>query len=456
MALLFVKVGCKIYHNAQEWKWQMEFGSKLRELREKAGLTQYELAEGIAASSFISLLEAGKRKPKPDLIVKLASRLGVPTEELVMDQSAQERELNLNTAKVALSSGDLELAEDFANQVLKFGVDGVQDAASLAACVVLLQVSARRGLFDGVLDQLEQLLKDHPNAAPDLRSRIGNEIIRVCFRSGNMALGVQRGEALLMEYAEAWPETEVVELMVQLAGCHFRRGDTPRATEIIGRALKLAEKCKSPKAMVQSYWQASVLANLRGDVKLALSQITEAMHWTKLAELNQVLPILNDNAAKWMLDMPNADLDQIHNLAESAYLDLASQNNPGHAAYTCITLSEVEMRRGSFDKALMYVRKGLAELPPEIPGPKASLFSQEAKVLFKLGKFDESFMQLDRAMEHMRTMAPDRELATHWGEIARVFVEMGYKDRAIYAYEQAIAVGNAAQAEQSIYAEANF
>lgn len=434
----------------------MEFGSKLRELREKAGLTQYELADGIAASSFISLLEAGKRKPKQDLIVKLAARLGVPTEDLVIDQSAQERELNLNTAKVALSSGDLELAEDYAEQVLKGGPEGVQDMASLSASVVLLQVQARRGLFDGVLDQLEQLFKDHPKADPEFRSRIGNEIVRVCFRSGNMALGVQRGEALLMEYAEVWPETEVVELMVQLAGCHSRRGDIPRATEIVGRALKLAEKCKSPKAMVQSYWQASSFAGERGDLALALSHISQAIHWTKLAELSQVLPILNDNAAKWMLDMPNPDLNLIHDLAESAYLDLASQNNPGHAAYTCITLSEVEMRKGNFERALMYVRKGLAELPPEIPGPKASLYSQEAKVLFRLGKVEESFTQLDRAMEHMRTMAPDRELATHWGEIARVFVEMGYKDRAIYAYEQAIAVGNAVQAEQNVLAEASF
>ena len=58
-------------------------------------------------------------------------------------------------------------------------------------------------------------------------------------------------------------------------------------------------------------------------------------------------------------------------------------------------------------------------------------------------------------MEHMRTMAPDRELAIHWGEVARVFVDMDHKDLAIYAYEQAIAVGNAAQAEQHVLAEAN-
>jgi tetratricopeptide (TPR) repeat protein len=208
--------------------------------------------------------------------------------------------------------------------------------------------------------------------------------------------------------------------------------------------------------MVQSYWQASFISSLRGDVNLALSQITEAMHWTKLAELHQVLPVLNDNAAKWMLDMPDPDLNRIHDLAESAYLDLSSQNNPGNAATTCITLSEVELRLGNFEKALMYARKGLAELPPEIPGPRASLLSQEAKTLFKLGRVDESFAQLERAMDHLRTLAPDRDLAFYWGEIARVFVEMDHKDQAIYAYEQAIVVGNASQAEQSVLSEARF
>jgi transcriptional regulator with XRE-family HTH domain len=454
MSLLFVKVGCKIHQEAQEWKWYMEFGIKLRELREKAGLTQYELAEGIAASSFISLLEAGKRKPKPELIAKLASRLGVATEELVVDQSAQERELNLNTAKVALSSGDLELAEDFANQVRKCGPDGVQDTADLAASVVLLQVQARRGLFDGVLDQLEQLLKDNPKASPDLRSRIGNEIVRVCFRSGNLALGVQRGEAFLIEYGSIWPETEVVELLCQLGNCHYHRGDSGRANEIVTRALKLAEKCKSPKAMVQSYWQSSVLAESRGDLTLALDHIGQAMHWTKLAELNEVLPILNDNAAKWMLDLPNPDLKQVHDLAESAYLDLSSQNHPGHAAYTCITLSEVELRQKNYGEALMYVRKGLAELPVGIPGPRTSLYCQEAKILYGMGKFEDSQLQLERAIHQMKDMAPSKELAIYWGEVARVFSSMGLKDRAILAYEQAITVGAAATAEPLVLSEA--
>ena len=434
----------------------MEFGTKLRELREKAGLTQYELAEGIAASSFISLLEAGKRKPKPELISKLAARLGVAAEDLAQNHSAQERELNLNSAKVALSSGDLEIAEKYAEQVLAFGPEGILDHASVAASVVLLQVKARRWMFDGVVDELEQLFKDYPNAGPELRARIGNEIIRVCLRSGNFAFGVQRGESLLMHYGSIWPETEVVELMVQLGSCHFQRGDVARATEVVSRALKLAEKCKSPKAMVQSYWQASVLAASRGNLSLALNQISEAMHWTKLAELNQVLPILNDNAAKYMLDMPNPDLNKVHDLAESAYLDLASQNNPGPAAYTCITLSEVELRKGNLDAAFSYVARGLAELPEDISGPRISLFCQSAKILFQMGHMEESRLRLDDAIALLERVDHFKEHSVLWGDVARVFVAIGLKDRAIEAYEKAITVGSASSADETIFSEANF
>ncbi|MFA5918044.1 MAG: helix-turn-helix domain-containing protein [Candidatus Nanopelagicaceae bacterium] len=429
----------------------MDFGSRLREIRERVGLTQSELAEGIAASSYISLLETGKRKPKPEMIEKFSSRLGISADELLLDQSSQEIALNVNMAKVALSSGDLESARDYANQVLAF--PGIPATAHLAATVVLLQVRAREGLFEGLLDDFERLFKENTFVAPDLRARLGNEIMSVCFRSGNLALGVQRGEEMLRDYSIDWPETEVVEMLCLLASCHYHRGDTPRAAEIVSRALKLAEKCKSPKAMVQSYWQSSMLAESRGDLPLALNHITTAMHWTKLAELNQVLPILNDNAARWMLELPNPDFARIHSLAESAYLDLASQNNPGHAAYTCATLSEVEVRLGNYEDALMYARKGLLELPLGIPGPRASLYCQEAKVLFRMGRIDDAKKILEVAVNHMSEMTPSKELALYWGEIARVFVEVGLQDRAIGAYEQAIAVAAMSQAEQEEFAD---
>ena len=426
----------------------MDFGTRLKTLRERAGLTQAELAEGISASSYVSLLEAGKRKPKPELIAKLASRLGASTEQLVMDQKDQEAGWTLNVAQVALSSGDLEVAKDFARRTLESSQD--DNGAVLAASVVLLQVRVREGEVDGVLDDLESLYGGHPQATPDLRARLGVEIVRVCFRFGNLGLGIQRGEEILRGDTALWPETDVVELLCLLGSCHYHRGDTNRASELIARALDVAEKCKSPKAIVQSQWQASMLAESRGELSLALSHITNAMHWCKLAELNDVLPKLNNNAAKIMLELPDPDLGRIHDLAEVAYLNSTSENNPLAAAFACHTLSEVELLKGDPARALVYVQKGLTELPNDISGPKISLLALKARALFAEGKIEESIVQLEITVQYMADSEPSKDIAFYWGEVARAFVEVGLKDRAIYAYERAISVAAASQAEQKV------
>jgi transcriptional regulator with XRE-family HTH domain len=425
----------------------MDFGTRLRNLREAAGLTQAELADGISAASYISLLEAGKRKPKPELVDQFASRLGVSVAELIIDQGDQEVDWSLNVAQVALSSGNLDDAENYARQIIDSSRD--HNGARLAAAVVLIQVRVRQGKVEGVLDELERLFNDHLQAAPELRVRIGNEIVRVCFRSGDFGMGAQRGEEMLREFATAWPETEVVELLCLVASCHFHRGDTHRASELVTQALELAEACKSPKAMVQSQWQSSMLAESRGDLSLALHHITNALHWSKVAELNDVVPALNNNAARILLELPNPDLDQIHNLAEVAYIHFTSQNHSVPAAYACLTLSEVELLRGNPSNALMFVRKGLTELPKDVPGPRARLLCLEAKVLFKLGMVEESQIQLELALQHAVDMEPSKEVAVYWGEVARVFVEMGLQERAIDAYEKALSATAAASQEES-------
>ena len=424
----------------------MDFGTRLRDLREAAGLTQAELADGISAASYISLLEAGKRKPKPELVDQFASRLGVAVADLMIDQGDQEVDWSLNVAQVALSTGNLDDAENYARLIIESSRD--HNGARLAASVVLIQVRVRQGKVEGVVDELERLFADHTQAAPDLRVRIGNEIVKVCFQSGDLAMGAQRGEEMLREFATTWPEPEVVELLCLVANCHFYRGDIHRASELVTQALELAEACKSPKAMVQSQWQSSMLAESRGDLSLALYHITNAIHWSKLAELNDVVPALNNNAARILLELPNPDLDQVHNLAEASYIHFTSQNHSVPAAYACLTLSEVELLRDNPSNALMFVRKGLTELPKDVPGPRARLLCLEAKTLFKLGMVEESHIQLERALQHAVDMEPSKEVAVYWGEVARVFVEMGLQERAIDAYEQALsATAVAFQAE---------
>lgn len=363
-----------------------------------------------------------------------------------VNQDEMSSELNL--AWDELARGDFSSATEHAEYVIRSAGKGSN--LSVNAQLILLKMKTRQGLFTGLVDELEDLFRDNPKVTSSTQAIIGNEIVRACQRSGNNGFGAQRGEELIREYSNQWPDVEVVELLCQVAGCHFLRGDADRAEELITQALDLAEKSKSPKSIAQSYWQLSSVSADKGNMPISLSQNEEARRWARVAEMHRILPVLNANAASILLEMSNQDLPYIHELAESAYLELTAQNDPAAASYACVSLAEVELRQSNFDGALVYVDKGLSELPPEIPGPRTSLYIQKAKILARIGDYAQSERQAEIAVEIMKSMEPSRYLATSWAHVARVFVEIGFAERGVYAYEQALQMTGVVREEPEV------
>lgn len=63
---------------------EQAFGQVLRELREKAGLSQEQLALNCDLDrTFISMLERGVRQPSLTSIITLANALNVPADKIV-------------------------------------------------------------------------------------------------------------------------------------------------------------------------------------------------------------------------------------------------------------------------------------------------------------------------------------------------------------------------------------
>lgn len=61
------------------------FAGILRNFRERAGLSQEQLAERADVSArFISLLETGKRQPSLSALAALSGGLGVPMSEIIV------------------------------------------------------------------------------------------------------------------------------------------------------------------------------------------------------------------------------------------------------------------------------------------------------------------------------------------------------------------------------------
>jgi len=67
----------------------VEFGKRLKELRNNAGLTQKQLAEMLGVtSSVVSYYELSERNPSPEILVKLSKIFHISTDKLLgMDES---------------------------------------------------------------------------------------------------------------------------------------------------------------------------------------------------------------------------------------------------------------------------------------------------------------------------------------------------------------------------------
>jgi transcriptional regulator with XRE-family HTH domain len=70
------------------------FGRKLRRLRERAGLSQSELAHALGLSErskgYISEIEGGKKLPPAETIVKIADYFHVTTDYLLRDDTPEQ------------------------------------------------------------------------------------------------------------------------------------------------------------------------------------------------------------------------------------------------------------------------------------------------------------------------------------------------------------------------------
>lgn len=72
------------------------FGSRMKQLRQKSKLTQLQLSEKIYISeSYIALIEAGKRNPSMDIVCKLADYFSVSTDYLIHGTVSETEELLL-------------------------------------------------------------------------------------------------------------------------------------------------------------------------------------------------------------------------------------------------------------------------------------------------------------------------------------------------------------------------
>lgn len=90
-----------------------DFGQRIKELRNKKGITQYQLAEMTGIDpKHMSHIETGRSFPKADLIEKFANALNIEYIQLFQTEHLQDRDIlldKINDNLTKVSDKDLQI-----------------------------------------------------------------------------------------------------------------------------------------------------------------------------------------------------------------------------------------------------------------------------------------------------------------------------------------------------------
>ena len=100
-------IECIYSHEGVLMDLKKDFGLRLKELRNKRGITQYQLAElaGIDPKH-MSHIETGRSFPKADLIAKFAEALNIDYTKLFRTEHLQDREILLERINAQLNKAN--------------------------------------------------------------------------------------------------------------------------------------------------------------------------------------------------------------------------------------------------------------------------------------------------------------------------------------------------------------
>lgn len=370
----------------------VKVGRRIREARERAGLSQRQLSFPGCTAAYISRIEKGERVPSLQILREFARRLGVSEGFLAYGRDNVSPADPLLEAEVALRLDDLKLARR-----LFSGAD--RDAADERT-----QARARAGL-----GQLAFRAGDHKKTVALLTQAFAIDST-LEFADPSVADSLGRAYAMLSEYESALAvftraleavqerhdRLEIVRFSVLLANTWIDSGNFTRAEEVLAGILAHAAEISDPLARARLFWSQSRLHALQNDSDAAARYARRALETLQITEYTY------------------------------------------YAAYAHQTLAHIELDRGNAEEALELLEAGLPLVRESGSTLEEAQFKlEEARALAKLGRGEEA-ASLAMEVAPILGEASPLDAGRSYHLIAEMFAELGDEARAIELYELAV------------------
>jgi tetratricopeptide (TPR) repeat protein len=425
-------------------------GERVRALRVAAGLTQTELAGGRFSKEYISQIERGKTRPTEATVALLAERLGVDPTFITAGVSTEARtklEAVLVRAE-ALTEAHRHDEALIAYEEARSSVDGWTSALELRALAGeawVLQEAGRASEGAELLVRARELAEapefsDIDRA--DVLFRLG--VCRYKLTSVSTAVALL-DEALQLAERSGLPcDLLRAEILNWRSRCHRLQRDYVAAREDVERALELAQGLGDRRAIANTYFMASLIAQRQGHWVLSRNYAQRAKDLYQ--ELNDERNVGRLLLALGGLTLLLGDEDTAVEHLKASFSRALDSDSPADAAQAVGGLARVALNRGEYDQADELARRALDLLAGREDYLHEICPSQLVlgRALMERGQFDEAedcFRAADAAAEQLASIGHRAEAWVALGDLAS---RRGDESQAARLYR------NAAEALQEI------
>jgi tetratricopeptide (TPR) repeat protein len=374
-------------------------GTRLRQLRVSAGLTQSDLAGDRFSKEYVSQIERGKTRPTPQTLAWIAERLGVDASYLQTGQTWDEYaevEAAVMRAEAAVEGQHF----DDALEAL-VGVKHSPEARELEFRALLAESWARmeQGELRPALDLLARARELSEDGCfsdverADVLYRMG--VCRYKLTSVNTAQTLLTEALGLTDRSELPCDRLRSHILEWRSRCARRQRDFEAAREDIERALELADRIDDTLTIAHVTFQASIVAERNGQWLRARTLAERAKElYESHGERKNVGRLLNNlGGLNYLLGKPSVAVDYLKR-AFSIALEVGSEPD---AAQAVSSLAQVHLGAGEWTLAEEQARHAV-----ELLEQRADFLDECGNALIVLGR---ALMEQGRLDEAERAFA---------------------------------------------------
>src|SRR5438093_5734240 len=252
-------------------------GRRLREARERAGLSQRRLAFPGCSAAYISRIEAGSRIASPRILRELAHRVDVSEEYLATGELISARTI-LDDAQVALRLDETAEAASLFESALK---DARGDAERAEALEGLGQVAVRSGdpaLAVDLFEKVLSLVEEDVTGRPALAESLGRSYAAL----GDLARSINVLERCVEAYAS--DPAQYVRFAGLLGAALTDNGDFGQAERVLAAAIERGRDLPDPYTRARLFWFESRLRSEEGQHEVAADYARRTLELLRATE----------------------------------------------------------------------------------------------------------------------------------------------------------------------------